>query len=692
MRNRRTAVRPALSEHGTSPAQTSGICCCCYKTKRCVLSSWKLYEDVKKGFEKCTKRRYNEIKRKSPAIACCLKELRNTVTLLYAGYSLALSYADVVSDIFALAIISRYNVPAWTFFSVLFLLFPWIVGIARLLASKKRRRRVLGKQWPASDNLRLFLQITPGVNIIYILGLLIYACYNRRSEDFELETDHYSWIPISIISPFWPYLMDLLAFVYYVDDTYSCRRKWVSCGRRWACCENTERTKVLPIERRDSDSVLHDSDSDSDFDSEDSDLDSDDELAITHRNNENRAKNHAFVDAYVTERLFVETIFESLPQAILQIYIYSKCSTEQCEGHSEDGLSALVVSITFSFVQAIKVLIESYWAAGGCRFLCRYVRSIFGAVDGSEELMALQRGMTRMLSIHGKCVENPSMASLFETQLQKNTKLYRISLFGEHSMAGIFGGRIEGLDRAGMFCRFDAGAAGPWIRVVLDDENVERQIDANDRELENVKALRYFPSLERLYLSQNKLSAIGPLEHMEHLCILDLRDNNLKSRHAKSLKLLTSLEKLDLAGNKIKSLYGWLCKLKNLVWLDLSNNRVQSLHAIRELDKLEYLYVESQERLKELRLGGSGGKNWGGLSNLKELSILDNPGIKTFEAIKTLPGHSEPWNFTLFKTRGMFNELQDVITELDKKNINCIVKSSRKSCLRKEVKPLPFEA
>ncbi|KAM9324868.1 leucine-rich repeat-containing protein 40 [Gastrophryne carolinensis] len=145
-----------------------------------------------------------------------------------------------------------------------------------------------------------------------------------------------------------------------------------------------------------------------------------------------------------------------------------------------------------------------------------------------------------------------------------------------------------------------------------------RQLDCTSNLLEDVPlSLASMDSLEQLYLRQNKLTflpelpsckhlkelhvgnnqigTLGPqhLGHLKSLCILELRDNKLKSL-PEEISALKGLERLDLSNNDLGSLPNNLGNLPNLKSLQLEGNPLRGI-------RRDILNKGTQELLKYLR-------------------------------------------------------------------------------------------
>ncbi|KAM5147832.1 leucine-rich repeat-containing protein 40 [Mantella aurantiaca] len=145
-----------------------------------------------------------------------------------------------------------------------------------------------------------------------------------------------------------------------------------------------------------------------------------------------------------------------------------------------------------------------------------------------------------------------------------------------------------------------------------------RQLDCTSNLLEDIPpSLAGMDCLEQLYLRQNKLTflpelpnckllkelhvgnnqinAVGAqhLTHLSSLCILELRDNKLKSL-PEEITLLKGLERLDLSNNDLGSLPAALGNLPNLKSLQLEGNPLRGI-------RRDILNKGTQELLKYLR-------------------------------------------------------------------------------------------
>ncbi|XP_042317734.1 leucine-rich repeat-containing protein 40 isoform X2 [Sceloporus undulatus] len=113
--------------------------------------------------------------------------------------------------------------------------------------------------------------------------------------------------------------------------------------------------------------------------------------------------------------------------------------------------------------------------------------------------------------------------------------------------------------------------------------------------------LRYLPDLpsctvlKELHVGENQIEVLKAehLKHLNSLCVLDLRDNNLKSL-PDEIVLLEGIERLDLSNNDISSLPCKLGNLSQLKFLALEGNPLRTI-------RRDILQKGTQEILKYLR-------------------------------------------------------------------------------------------
>ncbi|BFF96474.1 toll-like receptor Tollo [Drosophila madeirensis] len=122
----------------------------------------------------------------------------------------------------------------------------------------------------------------------------------------------------------------------------------------------------------------------------------------------------------------------------------------------------------------------------------------------------------------------------------------------------------------------EALAHVPLLKTLDVGENMISQIENTSiTQLDNLYGLR---------MTENSLSHIrrGVFDRMSSLQILNLSGNKLRTIEAGSLQRNTQLQAIRLDGNQLKSIAGLFTELPNLVWLNISGNR---------LEKFDYSHI-----------------------------------------------------------------------------------------------------
>uniref|UniRef100_A0ABM5G8B8 Leucine-rich repeat-containing protein 40 isoform X2 n=1 Tax=Pogona vitticeps TaxID=103695 RepID=A0ABM5G8B8_9SAUR len=140
--------------------------------------------------------------------------------------------------------------------------------------------------------------------------------------------------------------------------------------------------------------------------------------------------------------------------------------------------------------------------------------------------------------------------------------------------------------------------------------------------------LRYLPDfpsytvLKELHVGENQIEVlkVEHLKHLNSLCVLDLRDNKLKSL-PDEITLLQGLERLDLSNNDISSLPPMLGNLSHMKFLALEGNPLRTI-------RRDVLQKGTQEILKYLR------------SKIQDDNLISPNGELPVTAM-TLPSQSE---------------------------------------------------
>ena len=182
-------------------------------------------------------------------------------------------------------------------------------------------------------------------------------------------------------------------------------------------------------------------------------------------------------------------------------------------------------------------------------------------------------------------------------------------------------------------------------------------LDISYNLIRSMAPVAHCPLLEELYLAQNKLSAIEGLDGVLVGAAADgaAADGTAAAGTGGGVAL-TKLRKIDLGGNRIRTLEGvgacvglqelWLGKnkitamdehlagLTNLVRLDIQCNRIT-----------EITHLETLTNLEELYLSRNGISKAGGLATLANLNTIDlsNNRLTSTEGLEVAPMLEEVW-------------------------------------------------
>jgi protein phosphatase 1 regulatory subunit 7 len=145
-----------------------------------------------------------------------------------------------------------------------------------------------------------------------------------------------------------------------------------------------------------------------------------------------------------------------------------------------------------------------------------------------------------------------------------------------------------------------------------------RKLDLSYNQLKRIEGLDDLaPTLEELYLVENRLRVIEGLGALHNLKLLELGGNQIRDLKADSLKGLSSLEQLWLGKNKIAAPEpGCFAHTPKLMRLSLQANRLTALN--------EGVFPPGMvQELKELFVSENGITELRGMENLRGLTMLD---------------------------------------------------------------------
>ncbi|MFA5069652.1 MAG: leucine-rich repeat domain-containing protein, partial [Candidatus Omnitrophota bacterium] len=181
----------------------------------------------------------------------------------------------------------------------------------------------------------------------------------------------------------------------------------------------------------------------------------------------------------------------------------------------------------------------------------------------------------------------------------------------------------------------ELGQPADYIPTIADLNGLTRTLYANERNILSIEGAQYLTNLQKLDLSDNRISDLSPLAGLINLHELYLDVNQISD--LSPLEGMTNLQQLNLYNNQIIDLsplagltdlqnlnfllnnindISPLAGLTNLQNLILSCNQISDLNPLAGLTNLQYLYIENNQISNLSSLSG--------LNNLKVLELSDN--------------------------------------------------------------------
>ena len=264
-----------------------------------------------------------------------------------------------------------------------------------------------------------------------------------------------------------------------------------------------------------------------------------------------------FMVQYEALRVLAEVIFESIPQSIMQIVLWSNCSSDKdlcgIDDLSEQNdflffkqsaYDSLIFSLLISFISIVRVIAAA--------FLTMHYMKV-GCCDYFYHLITLGRGLPLNAMIEDQCRK---------CEIDYYLSSYSIRLLSkalEHNKS------LEELNIRG--ARLDAKAAtelGKGLRNCKKLKIVSISVNeiGDDGVIGFCKGIKYCKNLEELWIGNNEISDIGALalgialgKGCKKLRSLNLNNNNISDKGllsmVKEMKQCTKLSFLYLMNNKV---------------------------------------------------------------------------------------------------------------------------------------------
>lgn len=188
-----------------------------------------------------------------------------------------------------------------------------------------------------------------------------------------------------------------------------------------------------------------------------------------------------------------------------------------------------------------------------------------------------------------------------------------------------------------------------------------------DSKMPETLNFKHFPKLEQLELNWNKKYGLGDCNALLEIVIRKIKDEDLSN-----ISDLPKLEKLEIIQSNIKSLNG-INRLQNLRILSLYRVKgFSNLMPITELNKLEYLYLNSYHNVINLN-------QFVALKNLKVLIFENCTNIQSISALESM---SSLTGVVLHGKTNLTHEEKIYIKSFDKTKFDFI----RKDDVRNKIK------
>lgn len=173
-------------------------------------------------------------------------------------------------------------------------------------------------------------------------------------------------------------------------------------------------------------------------------------------------------------------------------------------------------------------------------------------------------------------------------------------------------------------------------QVILKSITMSTELDLSGFGIIDISCLSYLKSLRSLNLSYNRITDFTPITDLEKLSVLiingdSFNDRTIPLREISFIRTLKNLIEIDLSNNKITSIYP-LIGLDSLERLTLNNNEIKNIKGLENKERLKYLKLGSNIKLnvdnKILRK----------IKNLEELEInnLNSSAKKYFFGLKKI--------------------------------------------------------
>ena len=166
--------------------------------------------------------------------------------------------------------------------------------------------------------------------------------------------------------------------------------------------------------------------------------------------------------------------------------------------------------------------------------------------------------------------------------------------------------------------------------IVSTDLETITNLNADNRNIQNIYGIEYCLNLDTLNISENSISDLYPLSNLNQLTILNLNKNNISD--IEPLSSLGYLQYLNLSSNNLNHVNA-LTNLTQLTTLSLNNNNIQDISPFSGLLNLEHLHISDNPIVSFESLIELGNLMGIALNDLTQFDFSDINGMSSLQTI-----------------------------------------------------------
>lgn len=169
-----------------------------------------------------------------------------------------------------------------------------------------------------------------------------------------------------------------------------------------------------------------------------------------------------------------------------------------------------------------------------------------------------------------------------------------------------------------------------YIIIQTDDLLHVTKLNLNNCKITELEGISAFTSLQELYLDNNNISDLTPIEDMDMIEVLNINENKLDNGNISIISTLDSLKYLGIGDNGLTKL-GSITKLRSLKEINLNNekasNLVETTDSNEETEETTETFditgISNLENLETLHLRANNITDISELNTLTNMVVLD---------------------------------------------------------------------